>query len=471
MRALVFALVFGGCSYTFDDEVPLVQLVGQAPSLAPLQHLTRLSTDSLLFMTGVDGAPWVALFELTDTGVVQGNVRAVRLADPVVEQRFGGDFLHVGRRVVYLIDPTADPAQPTHVLVRRPGDNGNARQFDLPGGPGVLTPSANDAAFLYASEGRETIEVVRTDGAFQRELAAPAPMVGIGIWRPTFDREADRVFTFEADGHVALHSTHDETDVQLGRWGAPSSSATLEAGVLAIDDDHQALVFCDPRGLVRVPWDGGPEQLLDADPCLGSPLEGIGSRFDLLDGSAVYIVQEGIRSVALDGSAAPKLLQGHEGRRVLAVHPDRIAITLDPLERWFREASDGWVDGWRFMERGLEPAFRKDGRAIRFIEHAADDDSTGELRLAELGQSPRSLARNVTRFDELADGRVLAEANHAFLGAQNRLIVIDEASGTARWVADGASGYTLIPGTMDVLAELVTGSPDHDLVRVPVPAP
>ena len=111
------------------------------------------------------------------------------------------------------------------------------------------------------------------------------------------------------------------------------------------------------------------------------------------------------------------------------------------------------------------------GRRLRWLEHAARSNGTGDLLSAEFGGAILHLTHNTHQFDELADGRVLADANHAFRGTQNRVVVIDEQRRVAHWVASAAARYDMIPDSNDLLIDVVTGPSVFDIVRVPIPPP
>jgi len=135
-------------------------------------------------------------------------------------------------------------------------------------------------------------------------------------------------------------------------------------------------------------------------------------------------------------------------------------------------AGDGWVGRWRFMERGYGARFTDDGEAMTFLDHAATVNGAGQLIQAPLyGRSPPiNLARNVTRWDMLPDGRILAASNHAFDGTQNRVVLVDVEHGEARLLAESAVDVQLIPGRNEALIEKYgTTSGEHLLVRVPIP--
>jgi hypothetical protein len=59
--------------------------------------------------------------------------------------------------------------------------------------------------------------------------------------------------------------------------------------------------------------------------------------------------------------------------------------------------------------------------------------------------------------------------DHAFRGEQNRVIVVDEEAKVAHWVAAGSSDYQGVPGTNDLLVDVVSGPSGFDVVRVTIP--
>ncbi len=61
-------------------------------------------------------------------------------------------------------------------------------------------------------------------------------------------------------------------------------------------------------------------------------------------------------------------------------------------------------------------------------------------------------------------------ADYAFRGPQNRVITVDERSGQARWVVDGASNYIPVPGTQDLVVYLVRET-GFDMAQVSIPPP
>src|SRR5262249_30790689 len=151
--------------------------------------------------------------------------------------------------------------------------------------------------------------------------------------------------------------------------------------------------------------------------------------------------------VPLNGSGPPEEVHV-DGRRALQFIDDgRIIVSHTPRDLYINSAGDGWLDGWNFMERGIDMSMSSDKKRIRWLEHAATSNGSGELLSAPINGPPLHLSLNTCEWEQLDDGRVLADADHAFRGTQNRVVVIDEKSKTAQWVASAAANYSHIPGT------------------------
>ena len=85
------------------------------------------------------------------------------------------------------------------------------------------------------------------------------------------------------------------------------------------------------------------------------------------------------------------------------------------------------------------------------------------------GGAPLSLGLNVHSYAELPDGRVLAIENHAQAGVWNRLVVIDEALLTKKWVVPSAAEFFLVPDRSEIVADVISGASGYDIYRVPAP--
>ena len=222
-----------------------------------------------------------------------------------------------------------------------------------------------------------------------------------------------------------------------------------------------------------MPSDANPPRLLDETAC-ASDLFSF-QRLKRDDGTTsiqlFYIIGDReLRRVPVDGSAPPARVIERDIKRVLTIADAATVIySEDPSDRYIYMVGDGWIGDWRFMDRGRAANVSSDRKRVHFLENAAQSAGIGDLSSAPIGGVVVRLARNVYQYDEIAPLRLLAAANHAFRGTQNRIILIDEEHGQAHWVVDQASRYSFIPGSTDLLVDIVTGASSSDLVRVPLP--
>ncbi|MDW8282112.1 MAG: hypothetical protein RMK29_10395 [Myxococcales bacterium] len=451
MRGWLLVLLLGSCSFTFDGSEPDVVLVGEPPDMSRLPRLNRAPVDDAYVVRGHDGAYWTAILELGDL------LRVRRLSDPPQEEEFRVKNPIIRWRAFFFVEPDANPERPTRVTIRAAGEPGPGAQFLMPPGPAQIMTGGPEDVFLYWVTRPTTthFDVVRRDGSFRRRIPVPR---GVDPTRPLdkggfFDATGRRLLVRDGEGRVTLYSTVDEQDRDLGV--RPRRMVLLP---------RERLLTCGEDGLRVVPLAGGDDLVLDRDACQGNSLWTSGD-------SVFYTVGDHMRRVPLDGSAPPQVVFEGGGRQLLLIGPEgELVYSLDPPGRWAHNASDGWLGDWRFMLRGRHVNFSFDGRRLRWLEHAATLNGAGDLLSAEVpGGEPLRLARNVTRYAELADGRVLAISNAAFWGTQNRIIVIDETTRTAQWVADSASAFLYVPGTRDLLVFVTTGGHSFDLVRVTIP--
>ncbi|MCS6914198.1 MAG: hypothetical protein RMK29_04570 [Myxococcales bacterium] len=450
---LMLAMVLSGCSFLFDGNAPDLPLLGTPPSTAGLPRLNRTAADGARIIRGVDGAPWVAVRE-------QGNVlRLIRLAEPPQQEELIAQQVHILYRSLYLLDSGLLPEQPTRLRIRAAGQVDKEQEFLLPpGDPLLIVGSTEDVfAFFPRRADARSFLIIRRDGSFSRTVPMPQgldPQNPLAEGVVFFDGPGRYLFVRDGMGRLRAHSTLSEEDIDLGQ--RPRTLLSLDA--------LRALLACGEDGLVRVPMDGGPDTVLDPQPCTPEGLR-------ILGRAVYYLAQGELRTVPVDGSVPPTRAFPAPAQQVLAAGPAGMLVySTDPPRRWASGASDGWLEGWRFMERGRQVSFSRDGTRLRWLEHAATLSGAGDLLSAELPEGvPLRLSRNVRQFVELTDGRLLCVAHHAFRGVHNRIVVIDEKARTARWVADHASGFLLIPGSNDLLAMLVKDNRGFDLVRLPIP--
>jgi hypothetical protein len=477
--SLLIAALLGlgapACSWTFDDSAPEVPLLGTP---IPPEQFVKLNLEPAaddLILTDRDGNPWVALTAAVPLTLIpppqqRDTVHLIRLdagapKDGRERKDLSAGHILVSYRAVYMVEPPAgaaksDPTQPTAVTVFFPGVAPTAQTFMLPSGAETLHIDYNtDQSFLYwvpkAKDPR--LFLTRTDGSFQRALPPPkgydAPDTLAKI-RFFFDGTGERLFVQDGDGRLVVHSTREDKSLDLG----------VQPLALAFSQ-QDFLLACAEGGLRRVALDGSGEAVVDAAPCNPDILRASGSLI-------YYKSGEDLRRAAVDGSAPPQVALAGPVGQLFTVSPRwGLVYSLDSPVTYGSGIGDGWLGDWQFMQRGRRPSFSSDGNRLRWLDNAARSDNSGDLSSATIAnRQVVHLSRNVRTTLELADGRVLAISNAAFKGTQNRLIVIDEARRTARWVVDSARDFVRIPGTQELLVKIIVGQLGYDIRRVPVPA-
>jgi hypothetical protein len=456
-------LLLAGCTtWELDATQPIADVSGSPPSLDGHQLIPWQSCTNIKFVTGVDETPWAVFtpsMDVCQTPV--SNDRMVRLGDPADEEVIPNTVeITLGTRAIFLSWDEYSGG-PSHLLVRRPGDDGG-QKFDFADYLLQFMQSPNDDVLLLSFEvPRMSLPqpvLFRTDGSFRRTL----PAVGM-VSRGAFDRDGTRFFRIDDAGNLIAYSTSDMSADTLGTIPVDTSPLPPE---LYADDRDRLVVVCSGSGLWTFPYSGGAGTQLDPGRCLQSETE------QPSPGYWIYSGDDERRSVPLDGSAPPRSVQEPINGTKLAVTATGIAYSLDYDDMRFKPAnvSDGWVDGTRFMERGLQAGFSADGNELYFIEHAASGSGVGELLAYHRDTgSTVTLAHNSYGWKLLDDGRVLASANAAYVGDWNRIVVIDEARRRADWVAASGAAFTPVPDANEVLVTLSSADEDKTLVRMPIP--
>jgi hypothetical protein len=465
------ALLFG-CSWTFDDEAPDVPLLGDPVLPDRFPKLNIEPASGIILMSDSLGNPWVAMpvaAPLIPPLHPTQTLRLLRLdADAPTDGRerkvLSADHLYAYSHYVYLVDPPANtdkaPIPPTHVTAVPIGIGESAQMFTFPTGAEFFSSSSGtDQAFVYwvpkATDPR--VFVSRTDGSYQRALPPPkgfdsdATSSKVRIF---LNRSGDRLFMQDADRHMTVYATTSEASVDLG----------VQPTTYLFDGDQSHLVFCADSGLTLAAVDGSGQAVLDQEECDTDILR--------VSAGAVYYKSRGaMRKVPIDGSSPPEAVVAAPVGQLLALGPQAaILYSLDSPLTYGPGIGDGWLGDWKFMNRGRGPRFSADGKRLRWLENGARSDGSGDLDSATVAdRAVLHIARNVRSFAELDDGRLLAISNAAFKGTQDRLIAIDEASHTARWVVDSAHDFAFISGTQDLLVTIVVGQVGYDIRRVPIP--
>jgi hypothetical protein len=469
LKWLALVVVVGGCSYTFDSSAPDITLLGGPPNTDGLPRLNHAPAGEDYLVLGYDdngnqNANWVAFDEEVQTsdGPVNG-LRTVRLDPPQKEELVVADQVTPGYTRLFLVNHNpVDPKGPPILSIRAAGQPTPPITFNLPGSPGFIGIGYGETAFLYwvAAPTQQTWFIFRSDGSFMRELPIPS---GTDVTDPQidFDWSGDSQFLVVRDvsGDVIVHATTENSDVDLG----------MRPKLMGVYG-NQLLITCGDDGLRTVTLDGATEKVLDPMAC--DEHGALEVQYQQMMSWVYYGSDAQLLRVPLDGSGPPEIVLKN-GLRPLAFLADgRIMYSRTPSDEFVNSAGDGWLDNWKFMNRGLDAGLSSDGKRVRFLENAATPNGAGELLAKPVGSTETlHLAQNTRQWEELGDGRILADADHAFRGVQNRIVVIDEKTRTARWVASAAADYMHIPGTSDLLIDVVTGPTGYDIVRVPIPPP
>jgi hypothetical protein len=124
---------------------------------------------------------------------------------------------------------------------------------------------------------------------------------------------------------------------------------------------------------------------------------------------------------------------------------------------------------WVIPQQSSDPNVAYRPPRFYWLENAARTDRAGDFVTATIpGGDVQYLARNVRRYSILNDSRLLVADNQAFRGLHNRLILIDMQKQAANYFIDAAFNFQFISST-ELLADIVTGPDNFDVVRVPIP--
>ena len=490
--AAICVVLAAGCSYTFDSNAPTLPYIGDAPDTNALPRLNTMPVDSEVFALGADGRVWL-LFQHTDQSWEMQPMSGAAASDNVDPDETiqlvtwralyitrsgsaggvdgGVPDMAVGPDMATPRAGDMGPPPPPNIelVVRSVGEH-PGQVFTVPDGPALLYSMGADDKFAYIvmNAALPGYLIQRRDNSFKRIVPWPK---GIDPNNPfknglffTDDGAGDTFYDRDADGRIVGHRTYDNEDIDLG----------IRPRLLAWADS-QHLVTCGPDGIRYLPVDGQhAETVLDGDLCKG--LLGVAS------GYVYYVVATVVRKAKLDGSEVPKIVFDFGQARVLSIAApdDFLVYSTDPADRYVHGAGDGWLDGWKFMNRGLDVQFNDDRTALYWLENAAQGSGTGNLKTVKLsgpgvipGGASTTLALNTRQYTQLGngDGRILCDENHANNGIWNRVVLIDEARGHKQYVAVGADHPSPIPQSNDYIVDVVTGATGHDVVRVPLPAP
>lgn len=516
---LPLLLVLAGCSEVLNPDVLDVEMLAEPP-LVNAPASIKGSLKEAIFMRGADGAPWAA----------------VRIGDgtAVAMQRLSPPLLQTLLPVEHALFPAAPaqslcavfkkPRDNTYtVSLMRPGEQKGALQTPLPSNPVVLCGQRTLVAYPTGLDPTHLDVQRRLPNGEVAQLWLPWPRGANPDWDQGprgFDQDEDVLVVINGDYHTQIYYLDTKEVVDLGPvyLGATvaghyvyidfdgflhafvlAEQRTLHLGfrlspdgqLLGFDVDNLAVLTCDWDGVrqvaIRPVRSGEPvvatQRVLDPEPCSAEY-----SSLAQQTGTLVYGHGTQTRAVRLDGSSPARILSQPGSQQLFGICQDQaVAYSLDSPDRYGKGIGDGWLGGFRFMERGRDVRFSPDCLHLHFKEHAADLRKLGELQ--SLIRSPTEdfsaaqrlrLARNAGFYQELPDGRLLVAENLAVIGTQNRVTLIDETARTARVLMQGVGAVTGVlplgtyfPGRYELILEVDTPELDNDryLLYVPIPAP
>jgi len=463
------------------------------------QPLARTYTIPVSVLTDPNGALWVSFFERSD--VPSDEIFRLRklfpsVAEGAIEREFRGMIYGSlpYTKLIFAIQENVPPWFVKQATVGVFGDPREPAKFPLPAGPSMVQVYSNVVLHWVQDSGSSHFQIFSSNsmGIALRELrwppgvdpAAPGEKVPVLLE----GSPVPLILQQDRDGHVLARYYEQGVDVDLATIGIPLFSNSYSAGeyiifeslegnlftydvrnrqavdlkygastphsIAGIDPQRKAILWCDDEGLKSIPYEdprAGILRLPAKPPCwkFGGvvqgrfyyywtdeqpphthrvPLDGSGADEDLGSAFATSPLQEDplllSRCGRLDVYFKKKILlseSGEEQRGELAV-------------------TDGWIDDWQFMSRGRLLSFDPSCSRMRFLEYAARSDGLGELRSVEVSsRSVLRLAHNVSFYDVLADGRVMAYGNAAGPGQYHQLLLIDESKRTARRLLDNAA--------------------------------
>ena len=475
--ALLPTLVFFGCSLKFGGPPPVqIQVTGYPPDTSVLPRINKGPATAVRIRYGAGGAPYAVFKEVYDN-----TIRVVDLSNPRRDQILSATHLYADESYTefYLVNEPPDAVSgvtAAELTIHYPGESQSpaksAPLFPVKAGPGKFVHGNNDAFVYWALSPATTTFPVFVGGGDTEPLEFPA-MPGVEPTDPfvlgtlRFSNDGKSLFARDAVGDLVIHSI-DKTNLLPDRdLGVQPKQFYLEA------DDGSVLLTCGKGGLRYVYLDGTPDKVLDSE-C--DEHNGVG----VDDHHFIYSASGSLYSVPDDGSGPRELIQ-QLGTHLIGpgyVPGSKIPIySRDNEDRYFGGAGDGWIGSQRFIERGRALHFSADNQRLFWLDRAATLFGAGDLMTAPIdgdhhvGAAMRLLS-NCLSYAQLGQNRLLVWDKAAFHGIQERLIVVDLDTMSAKWVATAADGYQSIKPwdpKSDLLVNVITGPQRYDIVRMSVP--
>lgn len=470
---LLLGLTVAGCQFQWDDLGGDLPTVGSPLPKSAMQKLNSGPASNSTFVYDRSERPYIVFNEAVETDQGPGlALRVQRLVGEALDYYVLASEAYISTYAFFVLTKEDAGGGPdnaaTRLNVLEVGELDGARNFLVPNGPALLFPSDDDRVMFYIVQDADVTEydLLRLDGSFRRKIPLPSgvepidPLAGMTFFF-TGEGDAQRLVLRDADKNVTLYSTTAVQDVALGKM----------AGVIWSQASLERIFVCGADGLFAMSFDGQTKTLYDARPCATDF-----TQLGITDEHIYYGVEQKLYRIPVAPGGTPELLDPSP-RRLLHITLDgeggeHILTSSDPSSRYSNGAGTGFVGSWQFMERGRAARYKRDLSRVFWIEHAALPSGAGDLLTATVpGGTPLRLLRNVRKYTELDDGRLLATANVAFRGVHNRVVLVDTERREQRWVAEAATDFARIPGTNDIILELVASPESTDIYRATLPAP
>lgn len=359
-----------------------------------------------------------------------------------------------------------DTSKNEHIdVVRRVDGPPYARHLKLPWPMGA-NPAWDQGPLLLSADARESVLLI-VDGEYHmiaHHLDTGVSVdLGVMYWGSVLPEALtaadgpdeslellrDSLFFIDLDGYVLRYAISRRAVQPLGYRLSP------DGYVVGLDPQRGAILTCDWDGLRSITirdteWERTgkarprEQRVLDPTRCLAAAPE-----LTVRRGFINYFTDGDIRSARLDGTQPPVPLTSRDTQVVWSLcrgeNRAAAAYSMDPPERYGKGVGDAWLGGWRFAEHAREVRLTPDCEQLHWKEYAANLRKLGELRAAPLsapGATPLRLARNVSWYQELPDGRLLAASDAAVIDPSNKLVLIDKERRTADWLLSGVTAVT-----------------------------
>jgi hypothetical protein len=473
--AIAAAVLVAGCSWTFDSDSGWLPLRGAPPSLAGAPHAS--GDPDLSYYRASDGRVWLKRRE--QPAPDSSGDLLLRSLDAAAEARRFPPQSFISDEGVVLTDPgpSSDPSlvQLRLTLDRLGAGPTSTREIAIPAatspvvtrGPGFfvvalfisggdVTDSAPPLVVAFDAGSVDSIPSGPEGWVVSTQPAEPPAAV-----ERSFEGSARFILLHGTRGELAAYDVTTHTVVRLGappELVPPGSAARgwryQPPPTYLYDDLNERVWYCGASTATVSLVTGERREFPFA--CLDLRHQRGGELLVQAPDGTVYALAADGGAVTPLGSCPPYGMLEAGGRAFLCART--------PADEQ-GQLSSAWLGDRHVIHAGQSARFSADGRRLYWLEDVALQ--AGDLWSLELATgAAHHLVRNVTQFDELADGRLVAIANAAIGGPFNRAILVDEAAGESRWLA---ADMQLVQSLGDVVIVERRTDAATDLYALPVP--